>query len=294
MKRTIGVSFLLLLLLSCSLLSLGSLPGYAAEEAPKKMALDSGDCVKCHASQPADIDANGARHKTITCQDCHSGHRPTSKNNIPQCNQCHEGKPHFDLKGCLGCHTNPHTPLAITLAANLTAPCLTCHVPQIKQLRDNKSKHTALFCTTCHSVHRKIPPCTQCHKPHSAEMTVQNCKACHKPHMPAVVTYSADTPSKLCAACHETAYKLLTASKTKHNALVCAFCHQEKHKAMPKCQECHGDKHPASIMAKFPKCGDCHKIAHDLNNWQTTTAPAAHSASVAPAAGPVKIKKKKH
>jgi hypothetical protein len=54
-----------------------------------------------------------------------------------------------------------------------------------------------------------------------------------------------------------------------------ASCHQEKHKMVPKCQDCHGEKHPAAIMAKFPKCGDCHNIAHDLNNWKP--APAAEA-----------------
>jgi len=44
---------------------------------------------------------------------------------------------------------------------------------------------------------------------------------------------------------------------------------------MPKCQDCHGEKHPQGIVAKFPKCGDCHGIAHDLNNWKPAATPAA-------------------
>jgi predicted CXXCH cytochrome family protein len=274
----------ILLLLFYVVLSLYSIPGWSAEEARKQPALTSSDCVKCHEKQPAEIDAQGGRHKTITCQDCHSGHRPTSKNNIPLCNQCHQGQPHFDLKGCLTCHKNPHTPLSITFTSTLTDPCLTCHKPQIQQLRENKSKHTALYCTTCHSVHRKKPECTQCHKPHSADMGAQDCKKCHKAHMPKVVRYADDTSSKLCAACHANAFTLLTASKARHSTFACAFCHKEKHKMIPKCQDCHGAKHPASIMAKFPRCGDCHKIAHDLNNWSSTAAPKADA---------LKVKKKK-
>jgi hypothetical protein len=282
------VSIMLFLLLSGFALSLYSSPVQAADDARKQSGLTSADCVKCHAAQPADIDAKGARHKSITCQDCHSNHRPASKNNIPACNQCHQGKPHFESKGCLGCHTNPHTPLSITFAANLTEPCLSCHTAQIKQLRENKSKHTALYCTTCHGgTHRKIPACTSCHKPHSADMAPSDCKKCHKAHMPKNVTYAADTPSKQCAACHATVYKMLSASKAKHSAQTCAACHQEKHKMVPKCQDCHGDKHPAGIMAKFPKCGACHKIAHDLNNWTPEAAAPAKEA-------PKDKKKKKH
>jgi hypothetical protein len=268
---------LTLLLLSFAILSFYSASGWTAEEASKQPALNPSDCVKCHAAQPAEIDAQGARHKTITCQDCHAGHRPASKNNIPACSQCHQGKPHFETKGCLTCHTNPHTPLVITFSSTLTEPCLTCHTPQIKQLRENKSKHSALYCTTCHSVHRQAPECTKCHKPHSSDMASTDCKKCHKAHMPKVVTYAADTGSVYCAACHSKAYNLLKASKAKHASLNCAACHQEKHKMVPKCQDCHGEKHPAGIMAKFPRCGECHNIAHDLNNWTPASPPAAEA-----------------
>ncbi len=279
MKKNERVRFVLLLLIF-AVVSFYSALGWAAGEAGKQPALNSSDCIKCHATQPAEIESQGARHKTITCQDCHAGHRPTSKNNIPACNQCHQGKPHFETKGCLTCHTNPHTPLVITFSSTLTEPCLTCHTPQIKQLRENKSKHSALYCSTCHSVHRQAPACTKCHKSHSADITSADCKKCHKAHMPKVVTYAADTASIYCAACHSNAYNLLKASKTKHATLTCATCHQEKHKMVPKCQDCHGEKHPESIMAKFPRCGDCHKIAHDLNNWKSAPAPAAEAPKV--------------
>lgn len=234
---------------------------------PKSTVLTSDDCIKCHAAPPADIAANGGKHKSVGCVDCHAGHPPTVKKPIPQCNQCHMGKPHYDLKDCLACHKNPHTPLKVSFAGNVTDPCLTCHNQQIAQLRENKSKHSALYCSTCHSVHRKVPACTQCHKPHAADMGGGECKQCHKAHMPKVVTYASDVPSKDCAACHKKAFDLLTSSAAKHKAFTCAFCHQAKHKMVPNCQDCHGTPHPAGIRAKFPKCGDCHNIGHDLNHW---------------------------
>jgi hypothetical protein len=247
----------------------------AAAQAPAKATLTTDDCVKCHTAPPADIETAGGKHKTITCFDCHASHRPASKDNIPQCNQCHSGKPHYELKGCLGCHKNPHTPLKITFASNVTDACLTCHSQQIKQLRENKSKHTNLACAGCHSIHRVIPQCVQCHKPHSAEMTQADCKSCHKAHMPKVVTYGDNITNKSCGACHKKAMDLLAASKSKHSKLACVFCHASKHKTIPTCESCHGAPHAAGIMQKFPKCADCHFIAHDLNNWSVTKSEAA-------------------
>jgi hypothetical protein len=268
------VFFLVTLFLVCSGIAL----------AQPKSALTNDDCQKCHTAPPTDLAAAGAKHKDVGCVGCHAGHPPTVKKPIPQCNDCHAGKPHFDLKGCLNCHKNPHTPLNISFAGNVTDACLTCHAPQIEQLRKFKSKHTALDCSACHDVHRKIPQCTKCHKPHSADMAAADCKKCHKPHMPTVVTYAADIPSKDCGACHAKVLSVLTAGKVKHATLACAFCHQEKHKMVPNCQDCHGSPHPAGMMAKFPKCGECHRIAHDLNNW-TAAAPATKEA---PKAAPKK------
>jgi hypothetical protein len=287
MKRDVRSKILLVLVLMMFVL-IGSGAAQAANSASNQIQLSPADCAKCHMSQAADIEANGSKHKTsVNCQDCHASHRPASKNNIPACSQCHQGKPHYEQKNCLQCHKNPHTPLKVTFDKPMTEPCLACHTNQIKQLQENKSKHSAKNCTDCHDVHRKIPQCTQCHKSHSADITAADCKKCHKAHMPKVVTYASDVPSNYCGACHRTQLETLTTNKTKHSTQSCAACHQEKHKMMPKCQDCHGEKHPAGIMSKFPKCLECHKSPHDLNNW---TAPAS---APAPKAESPKKKAKK-
>ena len=274
MKKN-GFLFVALLLLGIPLFLMYS----SAAPAQSKPVLTDDDCVKCHATPPADLAASGGKHKDVGCMGCHVGHPPTVKKPIPQCNDCHMGKSHYELKGCLGCHKNPHTPLNVTFAGNVTEACLTCHTQQIDQLRNNKSKHTALDCSTCHDVHRKVPQCTQCHKPHAAEMVAADCRKCHKPHMPTVVTYAADIPSKDCGACHGSVLSLLTASKAKHASFACAFCHQEKHKTVPVCQDCHGTPHPVGMMSRFPKCAECHNVAHDLNNWsEAKTKPAPKAA----------------
>ena len=265
----------------------------AADPAQATPQLTSSDCVKCHEQPPKDIAAHGGKHKTeVTCQDCHVGHPPKVKKPIPLCSQCHEGKPHFKLQGCLGCHRNPHTPKIITFGNNVTDPCLTCHTQQIEKLRSFKSKHSALACSFCHNVHGRKPDCTECHKSHSNDITKNDCKACHQAHMPKVVTYKNDVPNKFCAACHKKAFNLLSASPAKHSKLACVYCHQAKHKTVPQCTQCHVKPHPAAILAKFGgKCGECHSIAHDLNHWsEKAGAPKAEAAkpAVKKPAAPVK------
>lgn len=243
----------------------GVLPcSMAAEGTSPELTAD--DCAKCHDAAPKAIEENGMAHKTsVTCTDCHVGHPPKDLDIIPQCSMCHSGESHFELEGCLNCHTNPHTPLEITLGDEVTDPCLTCHTDQIEQLRNNPSMHTEQFCTTCHTVHGEIPDCTTCHDPHSAQMVQSDCVTCHQAHMPLQVTYPDDIDSKMCAACHDVAYNLLISNPAKHSELACAYCHKEKHKMIPKCQDCHGVPHPDAMMQKFTTCGECHNIAHDLN-----------------------------
>lgn len=275
-----------------ALVACGLFAGQAIAATVENPGLKAEDCVKCHAAPPADIAAAGGKHKSdVTCLDCHAGHRPASKNNIPKCSSCHDGAPHYQEKGCLDCHKNPHKPLNIVFHAKVTDPCLACHKEQISQLKENRSKHSALFCSRCHDVHRKVPNCVDCHKPHSAEMTQADCSKCHKAHQPTVLTYGVDIPNKDCGACHKKAIGLLSATETKHKNVACVRCHQNRHKTVPACEQCHPKKHPAAITKKFSKCGTCHYTAHDLYGWPDAQAPAKEKAAAtqaAPKKGPKK------
>jgi predicted CXXCH cytochrome family protein len=260
MMRAVFVSTLLTGTLAVS--------AYAAD----RPVLSVADCVKCHSAAPADIAANGGAHKTsVSCQDCHAGHPPAVKKIIPACSQCHTGKAHYNLTGCLRCHNNPHTPKIIKLANNITDECLTCHTEQIVKLKQVKSKHSSLACSFCHNVHGRIPLCTQCHKPHSPDMIATECKKCHQAHMPTAVFMTPDTPNKMCASCHKRPFEMLASSDAKHKNVLCVTCHKDKHKTVPSCQSCHGVPHPAGMMARFTKCGDCHSVAHKLNHWEPGT-----------------------
>lgn len=255
--------------LGCIIMAGMLMVGPQSVDAAGMAALDNTDCVKCHANAPKDVDAAGGKHKTeVTCMDCHDGHPPKVKEIIPACSKCHEGTAHFELEGCLSCHSNPHSPLNFKFADDITGPCLTCHTEQKEKLDANVSAHTELACSFCHvETHPMVPECLNCHESHSENIVQADCNRCHEAHKPLAVAYAEDVPSIQCAACHDEAYALLQASPAKHHDVACVTCHQAKHKMVPRCEDCHGKPHPDGILAKFPSCGDCHSIAHDLNNW---------------------------
>ena len=70
----------------------------SSRSAQTKAALSNEDCLKCHDAPPADIAAAGGKHKDVGCTGCHVGHPPKVKKPIPQCSECHMGKPHFELR----------------------------------------------------------------------------------------------------------------------------------------------------------------------------------------------------
>ncbi len=227
-----------------------------------------GDCIKCHDQAPLDIAKAGGAHKEkVSCVDCHVSHPPKSKDIIPKCSTCHADTPHFKLQGCAGCHSNPHTPLVVTIPSGITEPCLSCHSKQMSELQQDVSKHTAVACSTCHRErHGLIPNCTDCHSPHAEGQVQKDCLTCHKAHTPKNVTYPGDISSKNCAGCHAAAYEKLKKSAAKHAKLECATCHKEKHRMIPQCQGCHGAKpHAAAMHQTFPQCSQCHGTAHELH-----------------------------
>lgn len=228
-------------------------------------ALASLPCGQCHVEEPMLINSKGGKHKTaVACWDCHTEHPPKGTQAVPACSRCHNGKEHYLLDNCQGCHANTHAPNDLTLAPDLTKPCLTCHAAQGVELASHPSAHKDLACTECHGKHREIPSCENCHGKHSEDMGFASCTTCHPVHQPKEVTYPKDTPSRYCASCHPKAMDQLVVNTTKHHSLECVYCHRDKHKAVPPCYACHGKPHPDQMLKKFKECGDCHSTAHDL------------------------------
>jgi hypothetical protein len=227
--------------------------------------LEVTDCVKCHLDEPATIENNGGKHKTeVTCLDCHQEHPPWGENVIPQCSMCHQGQKHFTLENCLACHSNPHEPLALHLAADVKEPCLTCHEGPGQDFANYQSAHALQSCTFCHDVHGKIPDCSQCHEPHVADQVTADCLGCHPAHHPLQITPAQTTPRAFCVACHAEEGERMEKTTTKHQAFTCAFCHRGQHPSIPHCQECHGEPHSPLMHQKMPNCLDCHMDPHFL------------------------------
>jgi hypothetical protein len=267
-KRGKALWSLLLLVLSGLFISLVIQNYFTRNESFADQAqLSNADCVKCHSAVQGTVESKGSKHKTaVGCLDCHKGHPPmVSKDKIiPVCSTCHAGKPHYEIAGCSTCHSNPHAPLDMKLAANLTEPCLSCHGKQGTELKDNPTKHSKFFCTTCHNAHREVPPCLKCHRPHSEDMVNKDCSVCHPAHQPRTIVFAQDMPNKNCSACHKTIIDTLTTTDSKHSKLACVFCHKEKHGNVPACESCHSSPHPPGMLEKFPKCNMCHISAHSL------------------------------
>ncbi|MCD6490133.1 MAG: hypothetical protein J7K20_05345 [Thermodesulfobacterium sp.] len=260
----VGIAiFLIFLFLSYIFLFISKKELIGAEE----VKLSDADCVKCHKKEPSLIESKGGKHKTkVGCLDCHKGHYPSipKEKMIPACSECHKGKPHYTLENCLRCHSNPHAPLEMDLAkGEFKAECISCHEGPGKELAEYPSKHSFLYCNTCHIRHGFIPDCLKCHKPHLAEQTFDDCKSCHGAHKPLKVTYGMNVPNKYCIVCHPKLGEMLNSTTTKHKKLACAFCHRGRHRIIPDCSACHGSPHPQA-MVKGKKCIDCHIDAHAL------------------------------
>jgi len=257
--------FLIMFLAFSLLIFLGYKNAQAQEQ--QVAELTSQDCIKCHPKVVHQVEEKGAKHKTeVSCVDCHEGHPPmvAKEEIIPKCDMCHSGEPHFELKNCAGCHTNPHTPLDIKFEGKIKKACLTCHKEEQQQLKTYPSAHTKLACNDCHSVHREIPSCLRCHQSHTAEMKNKDCLSCHPAHKPLVITYGTEVPNSYCGACHDDIVDVLDKNQTKHHDLTCVYCHRSKHGIRPACETCHGSPHPKEMVAKFPQCIMCHTDAHDL------------------------------
>jgi predicted CXXCH cytochrome family protein len=138
------------------------------------------ECVNCHGSVQKEITQYKSKHVELGCISCHKekhGYKPV-------CQECHS--PHTEkqtYKDCLTCH-KPHSPTNIPEFAKNTPNdvCGSCHTKPFESLANSNAKHKDLVCVYCHSKHKYIPNCRNCHgEPHSAGIHKKfpDCLKCH-------------------------------------------------------------------------------------------------------------------
>ena len=247
----------------------GLLLSLANSQRAEAAKLENKDCEKCHATVVQQVVEAGNKHKSeVACMDCHDGQHPPGIEKgalIPQCSNCHEGEPHFELTNCGSCHSNPHQPLNIVLEGEgQKAACNTCHPAIIQEIDANETKHTGFSCSFCHEKHRYRPDCLDCHDAHMEEQTFENCVTCHQAHQPLTLAYTKTVVNADCGACHGDTREMLEAGPTKHAKFQCVFCHADKHGNVPECQSCHEAPHSDEMLSKFKTCNECHQSAHDI------------------------------
>jgi len=155
--------------------------------APKKIPMSTvleDNCLTCHPKVGDEMNKFPSKHKDQGCSTCHEKH-----GYIPSCMDCHE--PHTSSltknEQCLVCHP-VHSPTQRLKYAKDTPNdiCASCHDEIAVTLDASKSKHHDVACVACHSKHKYVPKCQECHKkPHSERLLkkFKNCLQCHiDPH----------------------------------------------------------------------------------------------------------------
>ena len=245
------------------LLTLFCGPLAAAEPA----GLQVKDCSMCHVVEVNAVANEGGRHASaVSCLDCHPQHPPTEAETILPCLACHQDEAHFQVGNCKQCHADPHRPLASLHAPSkpVRRECLSCHQDVGRQMAEKDSKHARLFCNRCHTHHKELPSCLECHEPHMATQQAGDCLRCHPAHQPTFINPKGYMPVSFCRPCHLRQARELETTDTKHGGLKCNYCHSGLHPSTTACQDCHGLPHNTTLHNEFRNCLQCHGNPHHL------------------------------
>jgi len=136
-------------------------------------------CGDCHGKVAQTLQQSPSKHTKVACATCHHSKHGL----IPSCMTCH--KPHTANqtdKDCLACHP-AHTPLVIAYPKDTAnSVCGACHGAVYKKLEASAGKHKQVPCAQCHTKHRLIPKCQECHGQPHGEVVMKkfpDCLACH-------------------------------------------------------------------------------------------------------------------
>jgi len=136
-------------------------------------------CADCHGKVAQEVQKNPSKHAKVNCSTCHH----QKHGYIPSCMECHTPHtPNQAVKECLACHP-VHSPLNIAYAqTTANSVCGACHSAVYLKLEESSGKHRMVACAQCHSKHKYIPGCEECHgKPHGEGLLKKfpKCSQCH-------------------------------------------------------------------------------------------------------------------
>ena len=220
-------------------------------------------CVECHPNTATGLSVH-AEMVPSECGRCHEfGDKPT----YAECDLCHSEHYHVEAgidagdQDCITCHLE-HSILT-------DRECAKCHREEYDILKASGDKHSDRpdSCYTCHTEHKYIPTCLDCHEEILHGDAIQsNCTECHQQHMPKALYFSPLIVSEECAKCHPAVYLDFQDNPSKHADLQCVDCHQQ-HQLWRECRDCHPETHPEYMEYKVDKCLECHRDQHSPSKY---------------------------
>ena len=220
-------------------------------------------CVECHPNTATGLSV----HAEMVPSECGRCHEFGDKPAYAECDLCH-GEHYHVASGidtgdqdCITCHQS-HSILT-------DRGCAKCHSEVYDALKASEDKHSEQpdSCYTCHTEHKFLPTCLECHKEllHGEDIPY-NCTECHQPHTPKALNFSPLIEPEECAKCHPDSYLEFQDNASKHANIQCVECHQ-KHQQASDCRDCHADVHPEYIEYKVDECLECHGDQHSISKY---------------------------
>ena len=265
MKLSVKILFLLLVLISFLIVSLG----YGQQNKFKLKPEAKGKlCLNCHEDFKEKL-KNQFVHTPVkegNCSECHNPHAASHGKLLDEdankvCVKCHNNILPKDPKSihkvvmegnCVKCHDPHASNNKFVLLKPGNGLCVECHKDIGNVIAKVKFKHNPVEkgCINCHEPHASaksdnllksdlVSLCTSCHKTDSPAFTRQhvnypvakaNCSSCHDPHgsdKGGILFTNVHTPvaNKQCGQCHETSSSP-TPFKTKRVGYeLCRGCH---------------------------------------------------------------------
>jgi hypothetical protein len=264
-------------------------------------------CQACHASPPEDTAADwaAAPGPHNQCGSCHDRHGFVVSPPNSVCAECHQSLIDAGHAGgqtdCLGCHGQPHLPLAggDCEACHPTPPedaaaqwadapgqhadCLQCHPGE----HPDKPAPAESVCANCHTDKPNpdhgggLSTCLDCHQfSHLpvTDLSLMDCQGCHPAPPEDLTALWTDAPGlhDACLQCHLGPEH---GNKPAPPESICDACHEYEPGhggGLTTCMECHFVPHLPNTDITQLNCKGCHPVPPEQPDKEWGDAPGDH------------------